>query len=66
MAEKKEYQAGDKVFVFYPSRASAIGAVVDQVHPGGHLVDLTIEHPGHVLDGSKTTIVTEGIWKKQE
>ncbi len=62
----RDFKASDKVWVFYPTKATSIGAVVDLVHDGGGLVDVTIAHPGHALDGSKTTIPAEGIWKKQE
>lgn len=67
MAETEtKYEAGESVWVFYPSKATAIGATIDAIHPGGDLVDVTIVQPDHELDGSKTTIPFDGIWKKQE
>ena len=62
----RDFQAGDKVWVFHPTKATSIGASIDLVHEGGHRVDVTIERPGHELDGSKTSLPVDAIWKKQE
>jgi hypothetical protein len=60
------YAKGDKVWIFYPTKATSIGAVIDLVHPGSQRFDVTIDHPGHELHGKTSCLSLASIWKKQE